>query len=59
MTLARFKIPMVEFPPMQIKLAVAGFGHAEKDEVLEAVMRELNLEEPPARTMRPMPWRWR
>ena len=44
MTLARFKIPMVEFPPMQIKLAVAGFGHAEKDEVLEAVMRELNLE---------------
>ena len=47
MTLARFKIPMVEFPPMQIKLAVAGFGHAEKDEVLEAVMRELNLDEPP------------
>ena len=47
MTLARFKVPMVEFPPMQIKLAVAGFGHAEKDEVLEAVMRELNLEEPP------------
>ena len=46
-TLARFKIPMVEFPPMQIKLAVAGFGHAEKDEVLEAVMRELNLEKPP------------
>ena len=39
MTLARFKIPMVEFPPMQIKLAVAGFGHAEKDEVLEAVTR--------------------
>ena len=26
---------------------MAGFGHAEKDEVLEAVMRELNLEEPP------------
>ena len=47
MTLARFKIPTVEFPPMQIKLAVAGFGHAEKDEVLEAVMRELNLAEPP------------
>ena len=47
MTLARFGIPIVEFPPMQIKLAVAGFGHAEKDEVLEAVMRELNLDEPP------------
>ena len=47
MTLARFKVPTVEFPPMQIKLAVAGFGHAEKAEVLEGVMRELNLEAPP------------
>ncbi len=47
MTLARFKIPTVEFPPMQIKLAVAGSGHAKKDEVLEAVMRELNLTTPP------------
>ena len=47
MTLARFKVPAVEFPPMQIKLALAGFGHAEKDQVLEAVMRELNLTDPP------------
>ena len=47
MTLARFKVPVVEFPPMQIKLAVAGFGHAETDEVLEAVMRELDLDQPP------------
>ncbi len=47
MTLARFKIPIIEFPPMQIKLAVAGSGHAKKDEVLEAVMRELNLTTPP------------
>mgnify|MGYP000008642106 FL=1 len=47
MTLARFQIPVVEFPPMQIKLALAGHGHAEKDDVLAAVMRELNLEHPP------------
>ncbi|MCT0225092.1 crossover junction endodeoxyribonuclease RuvC [Synechococcus sp. CBW1002] len=47
MTLARFKVPVVEFPPMQIKLALAGSGHAEKQEVLEAVMRELQLEIPP------------
>ena len=47
MTLARFKVPTVEFPPMQIKLAVAGFGHAEQAEVLAGVMRELNLEAPP------------
>ena len=47
MTLARFKIPILEFPPMQIKLAVSGSGHASKDEVLNAVMRELNLKLPP------------
>ena len=47
MTLARLKVPAVEFPPMQIKLALAGSGHAHKDEVLEAVMRELNLDTPP------------
>ena len=47
MTLARFKIPVLEFPPMQIKLAVAGSGKADKNDVLTAVMRELNLNEPP------------
>ena len=47
MTLARFKIPIVEFPPMQIKLAVTGSGHAKKQDVIEAVMRELNLTTPP------------
>jgi len=47
MTLARFRVPVVEYPPMQIKLALAGHGHAQKDEVLDAVMRELDLSEPP------------
>ncbi|MEB3264819.1 MAG: crossover junction endodeoxyribonuclease RuvC [Synechococcus sp.] len=47
MTLARLKVPVVEFPPMQIKLALAGSGHAGKDEVLDAVMRELRLDTPP------------
>ena len=47
MTLARFKIPIMEFAPMQIKLAIAGSGHANKHEVLNAVMRELNLKNPP------------
>lgn len=47
MTLARFQVPVVEFPPMQIKLALAGHGHADKADVLDAVMRELNLEDPP------------
>ena len=47
MTLSRFGLPIVEFPPMQIKQALTGHGHADKDEVLEAVMRELSLETPP------------
>jgi len=47
MTLARFRVPVVEYPPMQIKLALAGHGHADKAEVLEAVMRELALDTPP------------
>ena len=47
MTLARFQVPVVEYPPMQIKLALAGHGHADKADVLDAVMRELNLDDPP------------
>jgi crossover junction endodeoxyribonuclease RuvC len=47
MTLARLQVPVVEFPPMQIKQALTGNGHADKHEVLEAVMRELQLESPP------------
>jgi crossover junction endodeoxyribonuclease RuvC len=47
MTLARFAIPTVEYPPMQIKLALAGSGHADKGEVQDAVMRELQLSERP------------
>jgi crossover junction endodeoxyribonuclease RuvC len=47
MTLARFRIPVVEIAPMQIKQALTGNGHADKPEVLEAVMRELALEAPP------------
>ncbi len=47
MTLARFSIPVVEFPPMQVKLALTGSGRADKNEVLDSVMRELNLDSPP------------
>ena len=47
MTLAKCRIPIVEYPPMQIKLALAGSGKASKDDVLCAVMRELNLDTPP------------
>jgi crossover junction endodeoxyribonuclease RuvC len=47
MTLARLGVEIAEFPPMQIKQALTGNGHADKDDVLAAVMRELDLDHPP------------
>ena len=47
MTLARFKIPILEYAPMQIKLTIAGSGKASKNDILESVMYELNVEKPP------------
>ncbi len=35
---------MVEFTPPQVKQALTGYGNADKEEVQEAVMRELDLE---------------
>jgi len=45
--LARVGERVVEFTPMQIKQALTGHGHADKDDMLAAVMRELNLDSPP------------
>jgi len=47
MTLGKHNLPIQEFPPMQIKLAVTGYGHSNKFEVLQSVMNELNLTSPP------------
>ena len=47
MTLGKHNLPIQEFPPMQIKLAVTGYGHSGKDEVLKSVMHELSLTSPP------------
>jgi len=47
MTLGSHNLSIQEFPPMQIKLAVTGYGHSGKDEVLKSVMNELNLTSPP------------
>ena len=47
MTLSSFKIPIVEYAPMNIKLIVAGSGKANKNDILDSVMRELNLKVPP------------
>ena len=47
MTLGMHNLSIQEFPPMQIKLAVTGYGHSSKDEVLRSVMHELNITSPP------------
>ena len=47
MTLGKYNLPIQEFPPMQIKLAVTGFGHSDKNEVLNSVMHELSITSPP------------
>jgi len=47
MTLGKYNLQIQEFPPMQIKLAVTGYGHSDKDEVLSSVMHELSISSPP------------
>jgi len=43
----RHKIPCLEFPPLQIKQAVTGFGNAKKKQVQESVKLWLKLKEIP------------
>ncbi|NTW21663.1 MAG: hypothetical protein HGA42_19780 [Nostocales cyanobacterium W4_Combined_metabat2_030] len=47
LVLAQFNLPVVEFTPAQVKLALTGYGNAEKYEVQEAVAQELGLDEVP------------
>ena len=47
MVLASKKIHVSEYSPAQIKLTIAGSGKASKNEVLHAVMNDLELKKPP------------
>jgi crossover junction endodeoxyribonuclease RuvC len=47
LVLAQHHLPIVEFSPAEIKLALTGYGKAGKYEVQQAVARELNLDEIP------------
>ncbi len=40
-------IPMYEYTPLQVKMAVAGYGRAEKKQVMEMVKRILKLNDIP------------
>jgi len=44
LVLAQHNVPYVEFTPAQIKQALTGWGNADKQEVQQAVARELNLD---------------
>lgn len=44
LVLAQYGVPMIEFTPAQIKQALTGYGNADKQEVQQAVARELSLE---------------
>jgi crossover junction endodeoxyribonuclease RuvC len=47
LVLAQHNVPVVEYTPAQVKLALTGYGNAEKYDVQEAVAREFNLEKIP------------
>lgn len=47
LTLARHKIPMYEFTPLQVKMTIAGYGRAEKKQVQRMVKEILSLPEIP------------
>lgn len=47
LVLAQFHLPFVEFTPAQVKQALTGQGNATKQDVQQAVARELNLDRIP------------
>ncbi|KKR03904.1 MAG: Crossover junction endodeoxyribonuclease RuvC [Parcubacteria group bacterium GW2011_GWF2_39_13b] len=47
MTLAKKRLPIHEFTPLQMKMIVAGYGRAEKKQVQETIKRLLALKEIP------------
>ena len=42
---AEKKIPVLEFTPLQVKMTVAGYGRAEKKQVIEMIKKLLDLED--------------
>lgn len=47
LTAAKKKIPVQEFTPLQVKMAITGYGRAEKKQVQKMIQTMLNLEEKP------------
>lgn len=40
---AKQKLPVVEFPPLQVKMAITGYGRADKKQMQSMVQKLLNL----------------
>jgi len=38
------RVPVVEFTPLQVKMAIAGYGRAEKKQMQKMIEKTLNLE---------------
>ena len=47
LTAAKNNIPVSAFTPLQVKLAVTGFGHAEKEVLQKKIKKVLGLKELP------------
>lgn len=47
LALAQSHLPLIEFTPAQVKQALTGYGNAGKQEVQQAVARELHLDQMP------------
>lgn len=47
LTAAKKKIPVYEFTPLQVKMAITGYGKAEKKQVQKMIQIMLNLEKKP------------
>ena len=45
---AQAGLPVAEYGPMQVKMAVTGYGKAEKNQVMDMIMRLLNLSRRPS-----------
>jgi crossover junction endodeoxyribonuclease RuvC len=43
---ANFNLPLVEYSPKEVKAAVTGNGNAAKEQVQQAVMADLGLQQP-------------
>ena len=41
---AQKKIPVCEFTPLQVKMAIVGYGRAEKKQVIEMIKKTVNLD---------------